>query len=1239
MKLFNKKRGRYEGRHSSPRRRKTRNLKSLLPLCLVLVLATCLTIGGTLAFMQEKTGTVTNTFKAGEITYTLNLEPNAKDVTMPSKIDAKSSTDLAVNFALDNAPTKTGYTFGGWYYDTACTEQHTDVPGTSIAVKYGDSYDQNNDANKVEITLYAKWTANTYEVAYNGNDETSGSMSNSQHTYDVEKNLTANAFSRTGYRFLGWSKDQSATTATYTDQQGVMNLANENGAVVTLYAVWERMDFTVNFDTQTDDVANPASKTVTYQMTYGELPALTRTGYTFDGWTLEKTGSEKITSTSTVSITDDHTLYAQWTPYTYTVKYNNNVDPENTSITQPTGSTADSIHTYDVPKALTENGFSRTGYTFIGWNTQADGKGDSYVNGEVVTNLSSDKNGVVTLYAQWGVKSYVLRYHANGGEGTMPDQVVEWDKLTKISENKFTNNTGDYKFAGWSTTPDGEVEYLENQQIVNLKESGTIDLYAVWLLNSYTVTFDYNIGYGTPPTKEVLYGEEYGVLPPYLTTETENLFKGWYTAPEGGERVYPGTIVDRKENHTLWAHWDPSPANDVIKELVVHNSADDNNDGIVDEMHLEFVCSSSFEKFNVPIKNLVPGQTYTLTYTTSNNASFGDYIKGYQSARYGSYIVQTATEDSGNLSTDLPCDIIATWKDRIEPDGTNDGSHAATNDAWLNGPWENRSITFTATASTMYWAWEFGLIEDGVRYDYNIYDISLEPVVPKINFADKKLVLANGSPAKVISDSSSAYTNSFTFDGDSYAETMYFPITGLTAGTTYTIALDHTFTGRLIHDTNTSSNPTYEYGFGITSTVPTKYNSKMVDISSDWISNVHVLKTVTGITESVTLTFKATGSTAYWVWNLANCSDTYNCPIDIKITNFSAKHSTGGQITYYSAPSAAGTAVNLALRQEEHAIDLLWDGIDDTNMDAWYPVDEQYPNVGDNYELAFEPSEGFTMAEIITVVIDGVAYEVHTNGQTEEGVVAPVYDPTDNVLTIPSELLTEETATVSVSASTVAVDISITTGEEDAPEVTDPETADEPETHEIAVTLNLVNMTAQGNSTLRAGADYKVILTPDEGYELPEIIRVEINGVLYEVYTDGLEHRTLGSGETDLPPMPTFDPATGMLTIPAVLLGEATERVTITVSAVKVNILPDEPENAENTGEEKEDSADNEATTTDGPETTNDTAVLPPDNKEEEQGNEPDGDDDADETTDLNEQSGDVSGGDAQTDANEEVAE
>ncbi len=92
--------------------------------------------------------------------------------------------------------------------------------------------------------------------------------------------------------------------------------------------------------------------------------------------------------------------------------------------------------------------------------------------------------------------------------------------------------------------------------------------------------------------------------------------------------------------------------------------------------------------------------------------------------------------------------------------------------------------------------------------------------------------------------------------------------------------------------------------------------------------------------------------------------------------------------------------------------------------------------------------------------------------------------------------------------------------------------------------------------------DYRLVLTPDAGYKLPEIVTVEIDDVVYEVYTDGLEHREIPLDENDepditlLPPMPTFAPATNTLTIPAVLLTENVHTVTIQASAVEI----EEPE-------------------------------------------------------------------------------
>ena len=121
--------------------------------------------------------------------------------------------------------TKKGYTFSGWY-DAA-------TGGNKIG-------DANADYTPTESkTLYAHYNANTYTINYNGNGATSGSTVSSTHTYDVAKNLTTNGFSKSGYTFLGWSTNASATSATYTNSQSVKNLTETANGSITLYAIWK----------------------------------------------------------------------------------------------------------------------------------------------------------------------------------------------------------------------------------------------------------------------------------------------------------------------------------------------------------------------------------------------------------------------------------------------------------------------------------------------------------------------------------------------------------------------------------------------------------------------------------------------------------------------------------------------------------------------------------------------------------------------------------------------------------------------------------------------------------------------------------------------------------------------------------------------------------------------------------------------------------------------------------------
>jgi len=243
----------------------------------------------------------------------------------------------------------------------------------------------------------------------------------------------------------------------------------------------------------------------------------------------------------------------------------------------------------------------REGYTFSGWSIEKSGK-------EIITenNIVNVENNH-TLYAQWNAKSYTIRFNANGGIGTMINQTIKYDAVVPLTKNTFTKEG--YRFFGWSTSKNGEKKYNDMDNVVNLKLDGIVDLYAIWVEDSYTVTFDYNGGVGSVESMQVIYGKEYGVLPeyPYLDGMT---FTGWYTEKEGGSQIFATSVVDVKENHTLYAQWESAPYNDAIQNLVIKNIPDQNNDGVVDAIYLSFTCSSSFEKYNIALKNLVVGQKY-----------------------------------------------------------------------------------------------------------------------------------------------------------------------------------------------------------------------------------------------------------------------------------------------------------------------------------------------------------------------------------------------------------------------------------------------------------------------------------------------------------------------------------------------------------------------------------------------------------------------------------------------------
>ena len=276
-----------------------------------------------------------------------------------------------------------------------------------------------NNTGTMSITL----TINP-KVSFNANGG-SGSMNAQVVSYDTATALTANAFIRTGYTFNSWNTLANGTGTNYADGASITLTAD-----ITLYAQWTAINYAISYelDGGTNNTANPANYTITSPDITLKTP--TKTGYTFANWTSGDTAITLIPKNSTGNIN----LKANWTANTYTVKFNGNGG---------TGSMNDLTFTYGVEQALSNNAFTRTGYTFNGWKDNENNK--TYNSGASVKNLTAVNGATITLYAQWKVNQYTLTFNTDGGSEI---SAITQDYGTDITAPADPTKEG-YTFNGW----------------------------------------------------------------------------------------------------------------------------------------------------------------------------------------------------------------------------------------------------------------------------------------------------------------------------------------------------------------------------------------------------------------------------------------------------------------------------------------------------------------------------------------------------------------------------------------------------------------------------------------------------------------------------------------------------------------------------------------------------------------------------------------------------------------------
>ncbi len=312
-----------------------------------------------------------------------------------------SGSTVSKRYAVYTATASTGYTFDAWYTNSACTSgKQTSNPYKTSSTK----------TSSTTYTYYAKFTPHTYTIEFNNNGG-SGTMASLNCTYDVDKTLTANSFTRTGYTFTGWNTAANGTGTSYTNGQSVKNLTTENGKTITLYAQWKANTYTVHFNGN----GNSGGSTANQSFTYGTAQNLRANGFT-RAYTVTFDANGGTCATPSQTATYTFTGWAE--SATGAKKYNNSQNVNN--LTATNGATVNLYAVWE-GENITLPVATKEGKVLEGWFI-----GDEYIGAK---NAIYAPTANVTLQAHW-TDIAAPRYSWNGEESYLVgDEPLDLNEL------------------------------------------------------------------------------------------------------------------------------------------------------------------------------------------------------------------------------------------------------------------------------------------------------------------------------------------------------------------------------------------------------------------------------------------------------------------------------------------------------------------------------------------------------------------------------------------------------------------------------------------------------------------------------------------------------------------------------------------------------------------------------------------------------------------------------------------
>ncbi len=404
------------------------------------------------------------------ITYDLAGGSLASGVTNPESYNVESS------FTLNN-PTRNGYSFAGWTGSNGTTKQTTVTVGI------------NNSGNK---SYTANWNPNTYTVKYNGNNSTGGSTSQHTCTYDAICSAANNGFSRTGYSFAGWKRENSGSTI----QEGASIKNTVSSGEVTYYAQWTVNKYYFDLNGYLDGadsggiegygtadvyinnkrVCNDCTDLYDqydYGSTYEIKDIKTTTGHTYNG-----VHSGSLTGTigaNTVRTSLDFTT----SKYYFDVNPDSHISTFDISINKGTTLTGQTDYYEQInygSTAVITNVTPATGYHYTGYSISGNVSTQSGSSNSNIKLQLGAGNGAVALNSE--ANTFTVAYAGNNSTGGSTSQhTCIYDQNCTLANNGFTRTN--YVFRAWRKENSGS-DKAPGTNVKNVVSSGTVTYYAQW---------------------------------------------------------------------------------------------------------------------------------------------------------------------------------------------------------------------------------------------------------------------------------------------------------------------------------------------------------------------------------------------------------------------------------------------------------------------------------------------------------------------------------------------------------------------------------------------------------------------------------------------------------------------------------------------------------------------------------------------------------------------------------------